>query len=225
MEDEAIIWDEAAIAAIIAGAMLLLPQARQLWRQLARGQVNNPSADVLLRLSIQFKEQMKALFVSDQSIADLQNAMKDLITIEFLIALFVQLGDWSQVTQAAVNENSEELQKQLAFLQNMAIEIETGQQPQNGSLLTRVGLYGVAIWAIYQGIKGLFARRAGATHAGRILGVADHCVDCKAWEIGTQGIVPIDEMQPIGSSVCSSNCHCGIEYYRRLNGRFEQVTV
>jgi len=63
----------------------------------------------------------------------------------------------------------------------------------------------------YWGVKHILAIRDGYTEARRVLGLAEHCLECVI--MAGQGWKPIQEITPIGERCsCRSNCKCSIKY-------------
>lgn len=99
---------------------------------------------------------------------------------------------------------------QYVFLREMAMQIRTGQQPLNGTLLSRTALYTQASRGIYCSMVATQAQAQGKTEERNILGLAEHCAGCldaaaKSWQ-------PIGSLPPIGERDCLSNCRCRILY-------------
>lgn len=103
-------------------------------------------------------------------------------------------------------------------LNEFAKAIESGDQPMDGRFMNRVRLHAQAGKTTYHETRKSEAKRNGFREARRVLGKADHCrngvgtMGCV--ELARMGWMPIDEITPIGSATCRSNCNCHLEYRR-----------
>lgn len=107
---------------------------------------------------------------------------------------------------------------QYGYLVGFYKELTEGRQQFNQALIGRSDLYARAIWAVAWRVwvaeqlsgKELFGEQVDARPYGkRTLGIADHCADCIAWS--QLPWLPLEEVPPIGSSVCGARCRCTIE--------------
>lgn len=102
------------------------------------------------------------------------------------------------------------VKKQYTFLREFALQIRSGKQPLDGTLVSRSALYIQASRETYENVVARSAANGGATQEISILGPADHCTDCvkeaaKKWS-------PIGSLIPIGQRICKANCHCLMQY-------------
>jgi hypothetical protein len=105
------------------------------------------------------------------------------------------------------------IQTQVDFLNKRAEKIDTGQQALDGTLRSTSGLYANASRGIYaKGITNV-AEKARIEWVERVRNSNESCPDCVDWE----GFWKIDEVPPIGSSVCGGNCLCDIEPIESLD--------
>lgn len=103
------------------------------------------------------------------------------------------------------------VKKQYVFLRGFAADIVSGKQLlQSGGFIARARLYAQAARGTYESVASRAARIGGVAQARRILGANDHCPGCVVE--ANRGWVSIEEVAPIGSQECLTNCHCTIEY-------------
>lgn len=103
--------------------------------------------------------------------------------------------------------------RQLGFFENLVAQLQSGKQRKDGSLLTRLALYGNAGWSTFEnGTRDLLQEdgQGGPTEERRVLANVEHCVDCV--EYAALGWQPVGTLPPIGDSVCRANCKCHFEY-------------
>jgi hypothetical protein len=103
------------------------------------------------------------------------------------------------------------VKKQYAYLRDFADDIATGKQLVAGNgFLARARLYAQAARGSYESMKTRAAKFGGVTQAKRILGISDSCPGCL--EQAAKGWQPIEEVAPIGSQQCLTNCRCTVEF-------------
>ena len=120
-------------------------------------------------------------------------------------------ADWNRVENVIAEQWSGG--EKFAGLRAFAEDIARGRYGQNAgelgdAVLSRAGLYAQAGRATYENERVELARENGNTLARRVLGAADSCVDCVSW--ASDEWRPIEEVEPIASSVCGARCHCVI---------------
>ena len=90
----------------------------------------------------------------------------------------------------------------------------------SSGVLDRAGMAAQAGRATYENERVTHASENGHEEGQRVLGAVDNCPDCREWAGQWK---PIDELEPIGSSVCGVRCHCVIVTRRtRGLGRFQR---
>lgn len=95
-------------------------------------------------------------------------------------------------------------------LKYLAQDIQAGKVTP-AQLLYRLAMFANSGTKSYWGVKQMLAIRDGYTEARRVLGLAEHCLECAI--MASQGWKPIREIAPIGERCsCRSNCKCSIEY-------------
>ena len=120
-------------------------------------------------------------------------------------------ADWNRVENVIAEQWSGG--EKFAGLRAFAEDIARGRYGQNSgelsdAVLSRAGLYAQAGRATYENERVELARESGNTLARRVLGASDNCDDCVAW--ASDEWRPIEEVEPIASSVCGARCHCVI---------------
>lgn len=81
-----------------------------------------------------------------------------------------------------------------------------------GSIINRIGMYPESSYGTYANSETERERDEGIERARRTAeNDSDVCDDCTAADTGGEW-VPIDDVVPIGDSVCTSRCRCIIEY-------------
>jgi hypothetical protein len=110
--------------------------------------------------------------------------------------------------------------RQDAYLADFEQEVRGGQQPANGTIVSRAGMYGQATWAVGLNTLAAVAEGRGMVSERLVLGEANHCQECP--EDAGLGWVAIGELKPIGSRQCLVGCRCHLEY-RDAKGRVYEV--
>lgn len=150
------------------------------------------------------------LIAGQISLAQWQVAMAQQIKISHLAAGAAAKGGWAQLSQADYGAIGAQIKKQYSFLQGFADEIASGKQKLNGSLLRRARMYNDAANGTFETIRRRDAVGGGATEERRVLGKAEHCIDCL--DYAGRGWQPINTLPPIGASICRTNCRCRFEF-------------
>ena len=119
-------------------------------------------------------------------------------------------GGFASMDAAAWQRAVDVANRQLTYFDNFAAQVQStgifGQRELN-----RAAMYADAGRSTYENERVTSQKGMGATEAQRVLGAADSCVDCLAWE--SLGWIPIEDMEtlyPISASVCKINCFCSI---------------
>jgi hypothetical protein len=102
------------------------------------------------------------------------------------------------------------IKKQYKYLRDFALQIKKGQQKLDGTLVSRSALYVQAGRGTYEDVRRRAADESGLQEEKRVLGFADHCIDCL--EQSSLGWQPLDTLASIGESRCRSNCRCYFIY-------------
>jgi hypothetical protein len=105
------------------------------------------------------------------------------------------------------------IKPQYQYLNNFASDIASGKQQLDGSLVARAALYVQASRSIFESMAMELAKENGATQAKSVLARADHCTGKGSCiEQAGKGWQNIDDVIPIGSRPCLSNCRCTLIY-------------
>jgi hypothetical protein len=127
-------------------------------------------------------------------------------------------GGRAQMTQADWGAAGARIKAQYRYLDNFAQQIASGQQPLDGTLLSRARLYARAGRATYEEFRRRQRNQEGWQEEQRVLGIAEHCHTSGELE-GCVELAgkwsPIGDLPPIGESPCFTNCHCHFTYRRR----------
>lgn len=119
-------------------------------------------------------------------------------------------GGFSNMSQSDYGYLGSLIKTQYQYLRSFAQQIASGQQPLDGTLLSRAALYAQAARGIFYAMMTELAIESGMTQERRVLGMADHCKSClteaaKGWQ-------PIGTLLPIGATECLANCRCSLAF-------------
>lgn len=152
-----------------------------------------------------------------QRLADGELALSDwqVQSAALLKALHVALGlaangGLANTSASDLGYLASQIKEQYKYLNKMALQIRKGEQPLDGTLVSRAALYAQAGREIYENMVGRAARNAGMTRERSVLGPADHCGPCV--DEAAKGWQPIGSLIPIGQRQCLANCRCSMEY-------------
>jgi hypothetical protein len=136
------------------------------------------------------------------------------IRVAHVAASAVANRGWQQLTADSLTAVKPLVKSQLGFLRGFARAVSEGTQRLGNSLLRRARLYAGAVRKGVSVIRTDLQARSGYTEAMRVLGRADHCNGNAdgCVEQAALGWQPIDQVRPIGDSLCGNNCHCRIVY-------------
>lgn len=102
------------------------------------------------------------------------------------------------------------VREQFAYARRMAEDILSGRQRMNGRLDARARMYGSAVRQTYNSVRARESRAAGLKYERNVLGVAEHCPECRAQT--ARGVVPIGTLIPPGYRQCRASCRCSLVY-------------
>jgi hypothetical protein len=124
-------------------------------------------------------------------------------------------GGWAQMSQSDWGYTGAQIRKQYEYLQHFADQVASGQQPLNGQVAARCGMYGDAGHTTHEKMRGRYmANSMSMEEERRVLTASESCQGCI--EEAGRGWVPLGTSAPIGSKECRANCKCYKEY-RRVN--------
>jgi hypothetical protein len=162
-----------------------------------------------------------SLAEGDISIAEWQVSMaREMKTIHTQSAALSK-GGWDQMTQSDWGAVGRLTREQYAFLENFAIDIESGKQrlrnlagEVNGNFLRRADLYAQAGVSTHSQMERRQAIQNGrATHERRVLDRrAKHCACCPAEAARSWQLIGNNSLLPIGACDCATNCRCHFEF-------------
>jgi hypothetical protein len=131
-------------------------------------------------------------------------AMRDALLPRHFAASFAVLNQ-PEPPPADLDAIAAESQRQVGYLERFRGQLVTAQQLLSGAA-ARSELYASALWSLAQNVARAKAKRDGFREAKRQLGIADHCEEC-LYE-SSRGWTGIDDVTPIGDTVCGSRCRC-----------------
>jgi hypothetical protein len=179
-------------------------------RFVARGNVRAAVDTVIVSGAESVKVLASKLQAGEISLASWQLATaKELKTLHVATSL-AALGGTRQASQADYGYMGKLIKDQYSFLAGFAKDIASGTQKLDGSFTNRVKLYTESARGTFHTVESRTLQAAGVSQAKRVLGPADHCTGCK--EQAGLGFQPIEEVAPIGSQECRTNCHCSVTY-------------
>lgn len=159
----------------------------------------------------------------DISLADWQVEMMYLTKYSQMAAALIANGGIGNTSPSDYLMIAAFVLAMLVFLQNFAVQIETGEQVINGLLLSRADLYAWAGRDAYEEMRRYEMRvYAGMTLERRVLDPeANHCVpdvrpNGEYWEscpeLSAKGWQPIGSLPRLMDTPCRSKCKCHYEY-------------
>lgn len=127
-----------------------------------------------------------------------------------LVALAVAHGGWTQLDQADFGWVGAQIKPQYQYLAKFSVEVSTGAQKLDGTVLARAALYAAAARATHREAQRRLAAERAAGEERRRLGIADHCRTCLqqaklSWQ-------PFGSLRRIGDSECRVACRCWFEF-------------
>jgi hypothetical protein len=131
-------------------------------------------------------------------------AMRDALLPRHFAASFAILNH-PEPPPADLDAIAAESRRQVGYLERFRGQLATAQQLLSGAA-ARGELYASALWGLAQNVGRAKAKRDGFRFAKRQLGIADHCDEC-LYESSRRWI-GIDDVTPIGDTVCGSRCRC-----------------
>lgn len=152
--------------------------------------------------------------VGDVGLQDWQIGMANSIRLIHVLAAVLAVGGFIRLDAATIARTETLIARQLNFLAVFAVQIQLGDQPLNSDFTRRIVMYAEAAFGTIQEIRRALAEQIGYAQERRMLGEADHCVDCvRDARLGWQ---PIGTLPSIGDSICRTNCRC--EFTFRYEG-------
>jgi len=138
-----------------------------------------------------------------------------------LIGGALEKGGWANMTQSDFGRIGQIVRGEYAYFNNLIKQIESGQQRLDGTLDSRMRLYGQAGRGTYHTFERESRAIQGYDEVKRILHGRDNCKASKrpgCIEEAARGFVPLDQMVMIGDTTCLSNCRCSLVYRSSKTG-------
>jgi hypothetical protein len=108
--------------------------------------------------------------------------------------------DWKELSRLLTEQDK--------FFDDFALEL-IGMS--DAELANRLGMYASSGQQAFWTATGMAMTEKGMKQERRVLGAAEHCVDCVAYE--AEGWKPVGYFPPPGiGSICMYNCHCHMEF-------------
>lgn len=144
-----------------------------------------------------------------------------LIKQTHLLGAAMEKGGWNQLTQSDFGRVGQIVRGEYAYFNNLVKQLESGEQRLDGTLDSRMRLYGQAGRGTYHKFETESRFIQGYDEERRILNGRDNCKTSKrpgCKEEAAKMWVPIGTGTPIGSCTCLSNCRCGKSYRNSKTG-------
>ncbi len=133
----------------------------------------------------------------------------------------LEKGGWQNLTQSDFGRIGQIVRGEYAYYNNLIKQIESGQQRLDGTLDSRMRLYGQAGRGTYHKFERENRFTQGYDEERRILNGRDNCKTSKrpgCIDEAAKGWQEIGKMVPIGSCTCLSNCRCSVSYRNSKTG-------
>lgn len=150
-----------------------------------------------------------------------QVSSMDLIKRTHLAAAALEKGGWNQLTQSDFGRVGQIVRQEYGYFNNLIRQIESGEQRLDGTLDSRMRLYGQAGRGTYHKFERESRAVQGYDEERSILHGRDHCSTSTrpgCVEEAAKGWQPIGTIAPIGSRTCLSNCRCSMSYKNSRTG-------
>ncbi len=144
-----------------------------------------------------------------------------LIKETHLLGAALEKGGWNQLTQSDFGRVGQIIRGEYGYYNNLIKQLESGQQKLDGTLDSRMRLYGQAGRDTYHVFEREDRFAQGYDLERRILHGRDSCKTSKrpgCREEAAKMWQPIGKMVPIGSCTCLSNCRCSVSYRNSKTG-------
>lgn len=133
----------------------------------------------------------------------------------------MEKGGWANMTQSDFGRIGQIVRGEYAYFNNLIKQLESDKQKLDGSLETRMRLYGQAGRDTYHAFETESRFIQGYDEERRILNGRDNCKASKrpgCKEEAAKMWVPIGTGTPIGSCTCLSFCRCSKSYRNSRTG-------
>ena len=144
-----------------------------------------------------------------------------LIKQAHLIGGAMEKGGWANMTSSDFGRIGQIVRQEYAWFNNLVGQLESGQQRLDGTLDSRMRLYGQAGRGTYHKFEREDRFTQGYDEERRILHGRDNCKASKrpgCLDEAAKGWQVIGQMTPVGSCTCLSNCRCSVSYRNSKTG-------
>jgi len=144
-----------------------------------------------------------------------------LIKQTHLIGGALEKGGWANMTQSDFGRIGQIVRGEYAYFNNLIAQLESGQQRLDGTLDSRMRLYGQAGRGTYHTFERESRAIQGYDEVKRILHGRDNCKSSKrpgCVEEAAKGFVKLEFFVMIGDTTCLSNCRCSTQYRNSVTG-------
>ena len=201
----------------VAAGRYISPNGRFVSQQVIRTELDNVMdsiADKMVNLSQQFR----AGIIDGRTF---QTESMRLIKQTHLAAGAMEKGGWAQLNSSDFGRVGQIVRQEYAYFNNLIRQIENGTQRPDGTLDSRVRLYGQAGRGTYHKFEREDRATQGYDEERSILNGRDHCNTSTrpgCVEEAAKGWQEIGTMTPIGSRTCLSNDRCSVSYRNSQTG-------
>lgn len=144
------------------------------------------------------------------SLAEWQAEMMRTIKLSQVASATIAHGGAARMGPAEYGAAGRAIRDQYDYLRAFAAQVASGEQPLNGSLISRARQYGQASRVAFERVHGQGQQQRGYQSERNVLGAAEHCAQCR--EQTARGTVPVGTLIPVGQRTCRANCRCRIVY-------------
>lgn len=167
---------------------------------------------VLTAQSGHARDLSQQLIDGNLKLASWEAEMRDALRAAHLVGTSLANGGWANLGPSEFGwTGSARIRPQYAYLSAFAQQIASGDQPLDGTVLSRAEMYMQAARGTYQAALARNAQDRGLEEERNNLGGAEaHCGMCPSESM--RGWVPIGTLIPVGSRTCLSRCKCHLEF-------------
>ena len=145
-----------------------------------------------------------------------------LIKQAHLLGGALEKGGWQNMTQSDFGRIGQIIRQEYGWFNNLVKQLESGQQRLDGTLDSRMRLYGQAGRGTYHTFERESRAIQGYDEVRRILHGRDNCKSSKrpgCIEEAAKGFVKLEFFVMIGDTTCLSNCRCSTQYRNSVTGK------
>lgn len=146
--------------------------------------------------------------------AEFQTVLHQTIRDTHIAAAMAAYGGRDAMTPERWGYVGSRIKEQYQYGRRFVSEIINGNQPMNGRLDVRAGMYAEAGRVTYEAVKAREGRRRGFAEERNVLHAQESCRQCL--ELAGRGWVEAGTLPPVGSRLCLSRCRCQIERRRNV---------